>query len=432
MRISHGILWNILGTVVPLVAAIFSIPPLIDALGTVRFGVLSVAWILVGYFSFFDLGLGRAMTQLVAQKMGNQDEVEIPSAIRSGIVAMAILGVVGGLAVAALSPWLVGHRLSIPEQLRDEALGGLLLLSASIPLVIVTTGMRGVLEGLKRFDLVNIIRAPLGALAYLGPLAVLPFFPTLPAVMAALFAGRALFLLAYAAIFLKMYPALVRSGSFNVTQLRQLVSFGGWISVSNIVGPLLLYLSRLALAMLVSAEAVAYFSTPYDVVVGMLLIPSIFVGVLFPIFAEKFQNDHASVGEMYAKWVRVTFLVMAPLMLVTCLIAESALAAWINVDFAEHSYRVAQLIAAGVFINSFGHLSQALIQAYGRPDLTAKLHVVELIAYVPYMLWLIRQYEIEGAALSWTVRVAISTACLAVIANGCLSGTIRSLRKVRA
>lgn len=432
MRISHGILWSILGTGVPLVAALFSIPVLIDALGTVRFGVLSLAWILVGYFGFFDLGLGRAMTQVVAQKMGNQEEAEIPSAIRSGMVAMASLGLAGGLGVAALSPWLVGHRLSIPEQLRDEALDGLLILSTSIPLVIVTTGMRGVLEGLKRFDLVNIIRAPLGALAYLGPLAILPFSHTLPAVMAALFAGRALLFLTYAAIFFKLYPALVRSGSFNVTQLGQLVSFGGWISVSNIVGPLLLYLGRLSLAMLVSVEAVAYFSTPYDVVVGMLLIPSIFVGVLFPVFAEKFQNDQASVGKIYAKWLRITFLVMAPLMLFTCLIAESALAAWINVDFAEHSYRVAQLIAVGVFINSFGHLSQALIQAYGRPDLTAKLHLVELIAYVPYMLWLIRHHEIEGAALSWTLRVAISTAFLAVMANGCLSGTIRPVRKVRA
>lgn len=431
MRITNSILWSALGTVVPLLAALFSIPPLIDALGTVRFGVLSIAWILVGYFSFFDLGLGRAMTQLVAKKIGSHEEAEVPSVIRSGIAAMAVLGLVGGLVVAALSPWLVAHSLSIPEHMSEEALGGLLLLAASIPLVIITTGMRGVLEGLKRFDLVNVIRAPLGALAYLGPLAILPFSNTLPAVMIALVVGRSLFFLAYAAILLRFYPVLVRCGSLSLAQLGQLFSFGGWMTVSNIAGPLLLYLGRLSLAMLMSAEAVAYFSTPYDVVVGLLLIPGIFVGVLFPIFTEKFQNDHVSVGAIYGQWMRILFLIMAPLTLLTWLLAESALGAWINADYAEQSYRVAQLIAAGVFINSFGHISQALIQAYGRPDLTAKLHVVELIAYVPYMLWMIRNHGIEGAALSWTLRVAISTALLAVIANGCLSRTIGPIRKER-
>ena len=52
------------------VVAIFSIPILIRDLGTDRFGVLALAWAIVGYASLFDLGLGRALTQLVAQKLG--------------------------------------------------------------------------------------------------------------------------------------------------------------------------------------------------------------------------------------------------------------------------------------------------------------------------------------------------------------------------
>ena len=65
------------------------------------------------------------------------------------------------------------------------------------------------------------------------------------------------------------------------------------------------------------------------------------------------------------------------------------------------------------------------MQAYGRPDLTAKLHVVELALYLPYMWWLIERHGIEGAAVAWVVRVAISTVALAVMANRCLAGTVR-------
>ena len=45
-----------------------AVPPLVRLLGVDRFGVLALAWIIVGYFSLFDLGMGRALTKLVADK----------------------------------------------------------------------------------------------------------------------------------------------------------------------------------------------------------------------------------------------------------------------------------------------------------------------------------------------------------------------------
>src|SRR5690348_387114 len=61
--------WNLFGQFAPMVVAVFVIPRIIRALGTDRFGALSIAWMVVGYFSLFDLGLGRALTNLVAQKL---------------------------------------------------------------------------------------------------------------------------------------------------------------------------------------------------------------------------------------------------------------------------------------------------------------------------------------------------------------------------
>ena len=71
--LARGVVWNALGQGLPLVAALFAVPILIDVLGTDRFGVLTLAWIAIGYFGLFDLGLGRALTQLVAGSLGNTD-----------------------------------------------------------------------------------------------------------------------------------------------------------------------------------------------------------------------------------------------------------------------------------------------------------------------------------------------------------------------
>ena len=64
-----------------MLVAIIAIPFLIKGLGTARFGVLTLAWMVVGYFSLFDLGIGRALTKVVAEKIGAEKEDEIPSTV---------------------------------------------------------------------------------------------------------------------------------------------------------------------------------------------------------------------------------------------------------------------------------------------------------------------------------------------------------------
>ncbi|MCI0403070.1 MAG: flippase, partial [Acidobacteria bacterium] len=49
---------------------VLCIPPIIAGLGAERFGLLALAWAVLGYFNIFDLGLGRATTKFVAESLG--------------------------------------------------------------------------------------------------------------------------------------------------------------------------------------------------------------------------------------------------------------------------------------------------------------------------------------------------------------------------
>ena len=61
---------NLLGQVLPAAAALVTIPFLVRGLGTERFGILSIAWVVLGSSGIFDLGLGRATTKFVAGSLG--------------------------------------------------------------------------------------------------------------------------------------------------------------------------------------------------------------------------------------------------------------------------------------------------------------------------------------------------------------------------
>jgi O-antigen/teichoic acid export membrane protein len=115
-------LFNLIGQGVPLVAAIIAIPLLIRGLGIDRFGVLTLTWMVIGYFSLFDLGLGRALTLFVSSKRGTSDEEDIPALVWTSLGIMFALGLIGALALSLSSYWLINSVLKIPNNLKTEAL----------------------------------------------------------------------------------------------------------------------------------------------------------------------------------------------------------------------------------------------------------------------------------------------------------------------
>ena len=403
---------------------IVAIPILIEGLGTARFGLLTIAWMVVGYFSLFDLGLGRALTKLVAERLGVGKDEEIPGIVWTAMSLMGFLGVLGAIFIFILSPWLVGSVLKIPAELQSETLSAFYLLAVSVPIVISTTGLRGVLEAHQRFGVVNSIRFPFGIFTFLGPLAVLPFSTSLADIVLVLICARIVSWITHLLVCLRLYPELRKRVGVDHRTSKRLLSFGGWMMISSIVGPLLLYLGRVLIVVMISAEAVAYFVTPNEVVTKLLIIPGVLVAVLFPAFTQLFQKKPDDVSAIYKNAMLSILMVMLPLVLLVFFFAKYGLELWINEEFSRNGFRVAQFLAIGVFISSFGHVSQALIQSYGRPDLTAKLHLAELVIYVPYLWLLIDLYGINGAAIAWTIRMAISTSALSYLAHRCISGSM--------
>jgi len=426
--LARNTIWNLVGQGAPLLVALFAIPLLIKGLGTDRFGVLTLAWAVVGYFSLFDLGLGRALTKLVAEKLGAEQAEDIPRLICTALALMGMLGIIGALVAASISPWLVYDILKIPQALQGETLNAFYLLSLSIPVVISAIGLRGVLEAHQRFDLTNIVRIPLGIFTFLGPLIVLPFSNSLFPVVAVLVGLRFLTCGVFLALCLRQVPALRHNIRPQRAMVRPLISFGSWMTVTNIVGPLMVYLDRFLIGALISVTAVAYYATPYEVVTKLWLISGALIGVLFPAFSTTLAQDRARTARLYGRGINYIFFALFPLSLIIVTLAHEGMTLWLGAEFADNSAFVLQWLAVGVFINSIAHIPFALVQGAGRPDLTAKMHIVELPFYLLALWWLLGVYGIKGAAIAWVVRVCIDTLILFVMVQWLLPNTKALIR----
>ncbi len=410
--LARNTLFNLIGQGLPMVVALFAIPLLIRGLGTDRFGVLTLAWMVIGYFSLFDLGLGRAMTQLVAKKLGEERTNDIPPFMWTALFMMTVMGGVGTLVLSSLSPWLVQSVLKVPKELQAETVKVFYTLALSLPLVISVSGLRGFLEAHQRFDLINIINVVMGAYTFLAPLAVLPFSHHLLPIVMMLLIGRGIACLTYFCLCLRLFPSLRRQIVVKWPLLLPLFSFGGWMTVTNIIGPLMTYLDRFLIGGFISMSAVAFYATPYEVATKLWLIPRATVAVLFPAFSTSFQQNPSQTAELFQRSVKYLFMVMFPLVLTIITLAPEMLHLWLGPEFAAKSTVVLQLLVAGVFLNGLCFIPLSMIQGMGRPDITAKLHLVELPFYLLAIWWFIITFGIEGAALAWTLRVAIDGAIL--------------------
>ena len=402
---TRNVVWNLLGNGAPLLVAIIAIPILINGLGIDRFGMLTIAWMVVGYFSLFDLGLGRALTQLVSERLGVGKEKDVVSLVWTTLALMALFSVTGSCVLISVTPWLIRDILNIPADLYQEALVSFYILAVSVPIVVSTAALRGFLEAHQRFDLVNIIRIPLGIYTFLGPLLVLPFTDNLIYVVLILVLGRLVALFVHFKFCFQVDPTLSHNISFCKELIKPLLGFGGWMTVSNVVGPLMVYMDRFLIGAMVSMSAVAYYATPFEVVSKLRLIPNALVGVLFPAFSANHRSDPEQTKKLLHIGVIFVLITLFPLVLILVTFAYEGMNAWLGKEFADNSYRVLQLLAVGMFINGFAVVAFALVQGVGRPDITAKLHLIELPVYLTLLWFLIDRYGIAGVALAWVIRV---------------------------
>ncbi|MBP6645153.1 MAG: oligosaccharide flippase family protein [Burkholderiaceae bacterium] len=403
---------NISSMVLPMVAGLLVVPDLIQRLGTDRFGVLSISWVLVGYFGLLDLGLARGLTQyLASQKSLGRSDAECAYAARKVRGWMLGLGLLWSVILLALTAWVTQTGLKMPESLRQEASVGWVCLSLSVPPLLWAASSFGVMEASSRFSAVNAVRLPLGIASFVVPWIVAQWSSHLGWVLGGLMLVRMLAALVLAMLSRRHFS----DPSPSHFSLSQILKFGGWLSVSNIVGPFLSYFDRFAIGALVSISAVTYYTVPFDVLIRLPTIPMAMMAALFPLLAQSHGSTQLHDGQLRNTFAAVGHLLVSiwlPGMLVCGLVGTLALEWWIGPDMANAGGPVWAWLSLGILLNGFAHLPYTLLHSAGRSDITAKFHLAELVPYLALVWWALLNFGIEGAAAVWALRCGVDTALL--------------------
>jgi len=393
------------GTVLPAILFLAVTPYLINGFGLERFGYISLMWAVVSIAGLFDFGLNRSVARYVSEQLRSDCfgreffYIAIISLLLGGCVALVVFG---------YFQLFLGQDSSIDVSLREELRIGAWFILFTVPLCTLSAVQRGVFEGRKKF-----IPPALSKLIASSVMAVLLLYlssrvPTLWAAAAAIMVSRLLGVI-YSGI------AASLEFRFNFSSMgggvvSSVIGYGGWILLSSISGIVLVYADRFVLAAHMSSKSFGEYSLLMDVMSKSLIVAGAVSVVLYPSAVNAAASE---VGALIRKSLLIIFVFVGSFCLIMIAFGATIFNVWVGVSDFSIDFRVVLIIfSLGVLVNSVAHVPLAVCQAKGWARVMAKIHLIEVVLYMPMLLFAVEFYGYIGGVFVWFIRMLADSVVL--------------------
>ena len=403
--VTRNFMLNVAGTILPLGTALLTVPIYIHHIGAARYGILSIVWVLLGYFGFFDFGLSRASANALS-RLGHAGASERSPVLVTAFYLNAALGTVGAAFIYLFAMGVLGYLGKVPSELQGEIGSAMPWVAAMLPVALVSAIGAGAIESREKFFVSNIFQTFGGVLGQLLPvIAAITIGPSLAIVLPAAFFARLIPTIAVWC-FIVRTEAPVDFRRPERRLVRNLLGYGAWVSVSSALSPLLETADQLLIAAVFGPTSVAHYAVPMSFATRSQLLALALAKTLFPRLSRLDAEEARHLASRSLVTLAYAFGAMCGPGII---LAAPLLRAWVGDDFAHYAIPVAQLLLIGAWTNGLGFIPYSLMQAQGRPDITAKIHAAEVVPFLALLYGMMTWLGLPGAALAWTTRTTLDS-----------------------
>jgi O-antigen/teichoic acid export membrane protein len=400
MSVGRNTIYNVIGSAVPLATGLLSLPLYIHRIGPERYGVLAIAWALLGYFGLFDLGLGTATAfRISAQR-------DAPSQARadtfwSALTVNCAIGALGAVVLWAVGTLFFEHWLKVRESLRGEIVAAVPLLAMSVPVATITGVLTGALQARERFFETNLTSGISSVLFQVLPLAIAyAIAPNLELLIGAALISR---IVAIAVLWLQCQRWLIQGNliRFQRSEVFVLMRFGGWVTVASFVSPIIALIDRFAIGSMLGARAVTIYAVPMQITKQVSILPSAITSALFPRLSA---SSTPAQRELAGSATRTIAGLLSLPIVGAIFVIGPFLSLYVGPDLAVPGAPLGRILLLGMWANALALVPYTTLQASGRPDLVSKVLVAETPVYLVMLFGAMHYFGLIGVAIAATVR----------------------------
>lgn len=411
--ITRNTLYNLAGSGVPLILFVVTIPVYIALIGAERYGVLAIVWLVLGVFGLMDMGLGRAVTQRIAN-LREAGAGEHRAVLGTALATNLLIGSVGAVLMYGAGQAVFGQGITLEPDLRGEALSVVVLMAIGVPVVTTYAILLGALQGIEKFAITNRIAIINSTIFQCLPIAIAYFYSInlFPLVAAAL-AARVIAVIMLWRECRRAFGSGIVS-AWDRERIRPLLAFGGWVTLTMLLGTVLVFSDRLIIGSLIGAVAVTLYAVPFDASRRLGVVSEALASALFPRLAAV---DDVRSRELVSRANAVLFAVATPLVAGLITVADPLMRLWLGEDIGSQSAPLLQILALAAWANIFARSPYARLQATGRPHVVALIGLIQTPFYLVALIFALDQFGLAGAAAVYLARNSADYMMLAIAAG---------------
>lgn len=398
---------NLLGSAVPALASLLTVPYIVRQLGNDSYGVFVLVTAVIGYFALLDINVTSGSVKFVAEHNILGERQQLHEVVTLGAIFYFLIGLAGCLGINFCSGFLTCRIFMISPGLMPLATKTLRVASLGFLVGQLQIYLNSVPQSLQRYDLTAKLEAFFGSLVPLMVVGALWMGYGLLEVVVLRILGSVFHSVILLLIIKKLIPDFkVRKASKEV--LRKVSSFSGYAYLNRIASVSYANADRLVIGMLINMSELTFYTVPVTLVNRVLGITLRLGGVLYPLASELgATNDYESLERIYLYSTRYLFYVNTSIIMLICMFAYPILRLWIGEDFAEKGQVTTIIIAAACLIDSLTSVPSVVNDGLGYPKKTGLFAVTRAAVGLLFVFLLTSRYGILGTALAHLISAAL-------------------------
>jgi O-antigen/teichoic acid export membrane protein len=379
-------------------------PVVVNALGSVYYGIWSLLMQFTGYLWLLDFGVRESVIKYVAEYHASGDRAKLETTVRTAISVYTLVTFAAMLMVVVMTAALP-YAFNIPADAMATAQAAALATGATIAQSFLSNVFVGVLMGLQRIYLVSragiifgLVRAAVTyALLTRGygivALSMLNLFASLAN------AGLVVYYCRQLLPDLPLRP--IRPVRDEVVKL---LNYGKYVLISNIGDKIVFATDAIVIGIFLPIAALTPYAIGGTLINHMRSVVMAMAQVFNPLTSSlRATGDESVAQHVLQNGAKAAMLVGLPLCLGFIALGERFILLWMGEAHAATAGRVMTILSAGYIVGLPYYTISGVLYGLGQHRVIANLRIVEGVIKIALSVVLVKMYGVTGVAIGTAI-----------------------------
>jgi O-antigen/teichoic acid export membrane protein len=401
-----GSSWFALGN--NIVVGIFLSPFILHRLGDTAFGIWVLIFSITGYYGLFDLGIRSSVVRYVSKSVATDSKEDLTKLINTSLFSYSFLGILS-LAVTAVLTTHVDTLFRVPPEFHSTARWLMFMVGTSLALGFPLGVVGGFLEGLQRFDIINMTSVASSLVrAFL--------------IVVSLQHGRGLLTIAFITIILPIIGSVVRGvialricpvqigwRYVDRSTFRQIARYSSVTFTVMVATRLKFKTDEIVIGSMISAAAVTYFNIGARIIDYSGGVVQALAQTIFPMVSEsEAKGDINRLRKIFVVGNRFCAFITLPISATLFILGKSVIEVWVGKKYVSTSYPILVILLLSTTIMWSQMASGRVLFGMSKHRTCSFVTRIEGIGNLILSVALVRPLGIIGDAIGTTIPLAFT------------------------